>query len=323
MPSFEYESEIGAAVRRELFTTQEVNGITVPRLVKMPGTNGSPPELVLRTYLQWADGTRTYVDNADFILMENGERLWLYPPMCNVASAIFHTWSREDQDDWINSTPDKSSDEMVSEVKEMLKTFVSENLTVHPDSRIDQKSIDILALYIFLTYVYNHYPSMLYLIVEYEDDKMRDRIVDILQRLVFRPFRQRVPSLENTCTTLHSNGGTLLYDVGVVYLDIDNFCSVMNAGDVRGNNVAIVYHNDWKVELFCKLNIYGPKVSFFKKPFPKKLRSLGVYMEVESMPVPKNFKPLDSKQIQKICDKLHRVALGYTVKPPFNLGDET
>ena len=73
-------------------------------------------------------------------------------------------------------------------------------------------TIATLALWVILTYGYPAFDAVPYLMLTGPYDSGKSRVMDLLERMGFRPFADDNPSAATIFRRLHANGGTLLFD---------------------------------------------------------------------------------------------------------------
>jgi hypothetical protein len=196
------EVDVRRVVRPELFHTPSVSGITVPVVLDAGGKLVSR----WRTYLRWADGRREAVDAPDRLVLPDGSVLYVAPNPGEPDRTNPPAWSAESRREWLEGAPAPELGTVFRNVCERFAHYLDFPADAAPGTTAT------LALWTVLTYAYPAWDALPYLFVGGPLASGKSRVLDVLQRLTFRPLSSSSLTAPTLFRTLHAAGGTMLYD---------------------------------------------------------------------------------------------------------------
>ncbi|MBM3982936.1 MAG: hypothetical protein FJ304_22225, partial [Planctomycetes bacterium] len=198
-----HEVDVRSVVRPELFHTPEVSGITVPVKEDVGG------KLVTRnrTYLRWASGNREVVDTPDRLTLPNGEVLYVAPDPGEPSAMSAPAWSADSRRKWLAGGDAPEPGAVFKGVSERIAHFLD-----FGDDGAAPGTTATLALWTILSYCYPAWDAVPYLSVGGPMGSGKSRVLDVLQRLAFRPLSSSNVTGPALFRTLHASGGVVLYD---------------------------------------------------------------------------------------------------------------
>ncbi len=196
------EVDVRCVVRSELFHTANVSGITVPVVLDAGG------KLVprWRTYLRWADGRREVVEVPDRLQLPDSTVLHVAPDPGEPDSANPPAWSAGSRRGWLSGEAAPEPARVFANVCERFAHY----LDFAPDNAPGTTAT--LALWTILSYLYPAWDAVPYLYVGGPMGSGKSRVLDVLQRLAFRPLSSSNLTAPTLFRTLHAAGGTMLFD---------------------------------------------------------------------------------------------------------------
>jgi hypothetical protein len=302
------EVDIRRVVRPELFHTRDVSGITVP--VMLDGAVELIPRW--RTHLRWADGRREVMDVPDRLLMPDGSTLYVHPDPGGPSGSEQYSWSSHSRRSWLEGAdaPDPA----------YVFRAVCEKLAYYLDFPIDDApgTTATLALWSMLTYVYPAWDAMPYLFIGGPMGSGKSRVLDVLQRIVFRPLSSSNLTAPALFRTLHAQGGTMLLDEAERLRQSTpeqaEIQSIFLAGYKQGGCAT-------RLELVgdvyrpVKFDVYGPKALACIAGLPPTLASrcipITMFRSAAGSDKPKRRIDDDPAGWRAIRDNLHVLALEY------------
>lgn len=302
------EVDIRRVVRSELFHTPHVSGITVP--VVLDGAGKLVPRW--RTFLRWTDGRREVVDFSSRLLLPDGSTLYVFPDPGEPSSSDPPAWSSPSRRNWLEC----------GQAPDPIHVFqvVCEKFAHHLDFPADDApaTTATLALWSILTYVYPAWDAVPYLFIGGTMGSGKSRVLDVLQRIVFRPLSSSNLTAPALFRTLHAQGGTMLLDEAErlrqstpEQMEIQ---SVFLAGYKRGGCAT-------RLELVgdvyrpIRFDVYGPKALACIAGLPPTLasRCIPITMFRSAADSDKPKRRIDANPVgwQAVRDDLHVLALEY------------
>jgi hypothetical protein len=286
------EVDIGRVVRPELFHTPAVSGLTVAVVVDAGG------QITPRwqTYLRWEDGRREQVDPPGRVLLPGGSVLYVAPD------------------------PGAPDGEPAPEPALVFRTVCERfaHCLDFPPAEAPGTTA-LLSLWTVFTYVYPAWDAVPYLSVGGPMGSGKSRVLDVLQRLAFRPLASSNVTAPTVFRTLHASGGTLLLDeaerLRQTTPEQQEIRSVFLAGYRRGGCAARLeplpdggYRPVW-------FDVYGPKALACIAGLPPTLASrcipVTMFRSAGDSPKPKRRLDADPAAWQAVRDDLHALALEY------------
>ncbi len=246
------EIDVSQVVRPELLHTADVSGITVA----VAHAEGDTLAAKWRTYLRWADGKREAIDAPKRLTLPDGSALFVAPDPGAPDASIQPAWSSASRAAWLGGAPTPEPKALYWDVRARIRR----HLDFAPDSR--EGAEDTLALWTVLSYVYSAWDSVPYLRIVGPLGSGKSRVLDVLQRMVLRPFSSSNVSASVVFRTLHHRGGVLLLDEAERLKSSDpaqmEIQSILLAGNRRGGRAT---RNELVNDKYqpCDFQVYGPK----------------------------------------------------------------
>ncbi len=300
------EVDVRRVVRPELFHTASVSGITVPVVLDAGG------KLVprWRTHLRWADGRREVADPPDRLLLPDGSVLHVAPDPGEPDAANPPAWSSDSRREWLAGGAAPEPGLVFESVCERFAYY----LDFPPDAAPGTTAT--LALWTMLTYAYPAWDAVPYLGVAGPLGSGKSRVLDVLQRLAFRPFSSSNVSAPTVFRTLHASGGVMLFDEAERLKqstpEQQEIQSVLLAGYRRGGCASRLeaVGDTFKPVQFA---VYGPKALACIAGLPPALASrcipIPMFRSAGDSPKSKRRMDEDPAAWQAVRDDLHALAL--------------
>lgn len=301
-----FEVDPGCIVRPERFILPEVSGLTVPTVTIRDGK----PAGQWKLYLRWANGQREEMPLPQTITI-GGKVAFLHPSPSPPSITMPCGWSADARRRWLASKLAKSPQEVFEEVRERIDYYL--------DFPIDQaeRITATLATWVLLTYCYSAWPAVPYLHFGGAKGSGKTTAFQVLERLAFRAFSASSLTAAVMYRTLHSQGGTLLFDeaerlgtpnraaAGELY-------AMLLAGYKRGGR-AMRIEQIGKSRLPVAFDVFGPKAFACIAGLPPALasRCISIIMLRAAPNSPKLRRRLDQEpeRWQQVRDDLHALAL--------------
>lgn len=301
-----HEIDVRRVVRPELFHTEGVSGVTVPVVLDAGG------KLVARsrTYLQWADGRREAVETPNRLTLPDGSALYVAPDPGEPDGATPPAWSADSRRDWLR---DGAAPEPGLVFRNVCERF-AHYLDFPPDAAPGTTAT--LALWTMFSYVYPAWDAVPYLFVGGPMGSGKSRVLDVLQRLVFRPVYTANLSASVLFRTLHASGGVVLYDEAERMKqstpDQQEIQSMFLSGYRRGG---CAMRNEAVGDSFrpVRFDVFGPKALACIAGLPPTLASrcipVTMFRSAADSDKPKRRLDADPAAWQSVRDDLHVLAL--------------
>jgi hypothetical protein len=197
-----HEVDVCRVVRPELFHTAAVSGITVPVRVDAGGTLVSR----WRTYLRWDDGRREVRDVTDRLALPDGTVLYVAPEPGEPFASDAPAWSAASRTAWLDGAPAPDPSATFKSVCERFNYILDLPPATAPGATAT------LALWVVLSYTYPVCDAVPYLYVGGPLGSGKSRVLEVLQRFVFRPLSSSNLTAPTLFRTLHAQRGVLLLD---------------------------------------------------------------------------------------------------------------
>jgi hypothetical protein len=293
-------------VRPELFHTRVVSGTVIPMTIE---TDGGPcGRWVL--YLQWGDGRRERKELESWIELPRNKRLWLQPVPSAPSPLHQQAWSAESRQAWLAGRQAPAPLDVFSRIRDALDFF----LEFPPTTREDD--LNLLALWIILTYGYPCWTAIPYLWVSGALGSGKSRLFEVLARLVFRPTVSANTTAPALFRALNELGGIMLLDE-VERLrdrtpDVAELMSVLLSGYKKNSPV-------WRLQKVgdeqkrVRFDVFGPKAIAGIGTIPEALasRCIPLVMFRADKQSPKTRRRIDADHARwsALQDDLHQLAL--------------
>jgi len=196
------EVDVSRVVRPELFHTKDVSGITVAVLLDA----GDKLVPRWRTYLRWADGKREVIDAPDRLALPGGNVLYVRPDAGEPPESDPPAWSADSRRAWLDGAEPPDPGAVFKSVCGRFAEF----LDFPTDSAVGTTAT--LALWTVFSYLYPTWDAVPYLYIGGPMGSGKSRVLDVQQRLAFRPISSSNLTAPTLFRTLHANGGTMLFD---------------------------------------------------------------------------------------------------------------
>ncbi|MEO9591623.1 hypothetical protein [Rhodopirellula bahusiensis] len=308
-----YGEELDASqvIRPELIVRRDLSAIAVPRLLDADGK-------VIGDWLlfQRCGDVRRVQRLGDRLDPGDGPSLWLSPvPSEPTAEDVkrFNRWTPQSREAWTNGEPSPTTAETLVMVAERINRYV-----VLPPGDAMEHALT-LAAWVMMTYAYPTLPAVPYLYLAGPPGSGKTRTMDVLSRMVFRPFMTGNASAPVIFRTRHAFGGVLLLDEAERMRDtrspdVQEILSILLSGYRRGGSASRMepkgdgYQNR-------SFDCYGPVVLGCIKGLPPALssRCITVRMMRATKDDPQIERSLDDtpEQAATVLDGLHRWTLDH------------
>ena len=304
------ELDIARIVRPELFITEQVVGIAVPKAIMQDGKATGTYML----YLQYADGKRASVPLTETLDLSDGTRFYLDPSPAAPSPSAIPGWSSRARQKFLAGAAAPNPADIFAAICERLAHYLE-----FPEDRA-AGTIAVLALWIMHTYLHPLFLAVPYLYVGGPTGSGKSRLFEVLCRLAFRPFTSSNISAPTMFRTLHDRGGTLILDEAERLKESTpeavELRSILLAGYKRGGKASRLEPSGDTYRL-VEFDVYGPKAVACINGLPGPLmgRCIVVTMFRASQESPMPRRPIDALplQWQEIRDDLHAMALEYGV----------
>ncbi len=305
------ELDISRIVRPHLFHVSEVSGLLIPVAQVQ---NNSRVQGKWMLCLQRADGRRECVDLVDSLDLGDNERLWFSQRPPAPLPTTISRWSLDGRTEWLSGyEPDLKA--LFTSITNRLLDL----LEFPPDEALGTAST--LTLWTMLTYVYPIWGAVPYLSIGGSLSSGKSRLLDVLGLLVYSPIHSSNLTAPSLFRTLHSQGGTVLFDEAERLND-----RTPDAGEVRSILLA-GYRRGGQATRLEKIGdgfqpmsfeVYGPKAIAGISSMPAALASrcirIMMFRAGKDSPVPRRRVDPAASIWARLRDDLHCMALTYGAK---------
>jgi hypothetical protein len=270
-PPVFYGKELDASqvIRPELVVRSDVSAIAIPRLIDADGTVTGD----WLHFVRCGDARRVQRLN-DRLATGDSPPLWLSPvPSEPTPEDVkrFNRWSLESRDAWTRGEPSPTTAQTLRMVAERINRYV-----ILPPGDAMGHGLT-LAAWVMMTYAYPMLPALPYLYLAGPPGSGKTRTMDVLSRLVFRPFMTGNASAPVIFRTRHTFGGVLLLDEAERMRDarspdVAELLSILLSGYRRGGSASRMepYGDSYRSVSF---DCFGPVVLGCIKGLPPALSS--------------------------------------------------
>ena len=232
-PPIYYGEELDASqvIRPELVIRSDVSALAVPRLLNADGK-------VIGDWLHFVqcNQARRVGRLGDRLQIGDGPALWLSPvPTEPTPEDVkrFNRWTSTSREAWAAGEPSPTTAETLVMVAERINRYV-----VLPPGDSMEHALT-LAAWVMMTYAYPALPAVPYLYLAGPPGSGKTRTMDVLSRMVFRPFMTGNASAPVIFRTRHTFGGVLLLDEAERMRDtrspdVQEILSILLSGYRRG-----------------------------------------------------------------------------------------
>ena len=302
------ELDVSRIVRPERFVVPEVSGLTVA----VPTLCDGRPVGRWMLYLRWADGTREVKDLPDSLPLAGGSKLWIHPTPGQPGIQQSPAWAGGDRKAWLDEEEPPDPAEVFKRLCKCIAYFID-----FPEQQAPGITAT-LALWVVLTYTYPAWPAIPYLYLGGPAGSGKTRVFEVLSRLVFRPLQSSNMTGAALFRTLHSRGGTLLYDeaerLKQSIPDVGEINSMLLAGYKRGGR-ATRLEPVGDTFRTVEFDVFGPKALACVRGLPEALfsRCIPVMMFRAGKDSPKPRRHLDDcgGRWRALRADLHAITLEY------------
>ncbi len=300
--------DIRRIVRPELFHTADVSGITVPVVLDAGGAIVGR----WRSYLRWRDGRREVIDRPERIPLSDGSALHVHPDPGEPPGSHPPGWSAPSRRAWLDgaAAPDPAA------VFRAVCERIAHYLDFPPETATGTAAT--VALWAVLTYAYPAWDAVPYLFLGGPMGSGKSRVMEVLQRLVFRPLSTSNLTAPALFRTVHTQGGVLLFDEAERLRqgtpEVQELQSVFLAGYKRGGSATRL---EAVGDTFrpVQFDVFGPKALACIAGLPPVLASrcipVMMFRAPEDSPKPKRRLDADPAGWQAVRDDLHVLALEF------------
>jgi len=296
-------------VRAELFHTAQVSGILEAKTLIGCGR----PTAQWYLYLRFADGTRDVRDPVEVLELPDGSQLYLRLPSGPPHVQRQQQWSSASRAAWMRGEVAPAPAAVFRSLCDQIAKFVEFPV----ESTVDQTAT--VAVWVLLTYAYPAWHAVAYLHMTGATGSGKTQILEVLERLVFRPFNSSSLTGPALFRTLDDRGGTLLFDeaegLSVRDTATGDLVRILLAGYKRGHPATRLRGDpdgNWITEEF---DVYGPKALAGIATLPPALssRCIRISMIRAAPGSPRLRRRLDENPLEwmRLRDDLHVVALEY------------
>jgi hypothetical protein len=191
----------GRVVRPERFILPDVSGLAVPRRIDRGGEIVS--EWML--HLRWRDGTRVVIPLPE-VLSVGSERVFITPRPPEPPPGMLPGWSAASRAEWLAGSSPMPPDE----VCRLLIEGFAKYLDLPPDTAAG--TVAMLSCWSLLTYLSPGLGAVPYVAVSGPMGSGKSRILELLQKVAFRPLLTSSTSEAAIFRSLHAFGHTALLD---------------------------------------------------------------------------------------------------------------
>jgi hypothetical protein len=302
------ELDVSRFVRPERFLLPDVSGLTVGTPILRDGAPAGNWTL----YLHWADGKREAIALPDSLALPDGATLWVFPTPAAPSPTEPVRWSNLSRKAWLDGAEPVDPAEVFQKLCKCIAYFVD-----FPECRAAGTTAT-LALWAVLTYCYPAWSAIPYLYLGGPAESGKTRVFEVLSRLVFRPLQSSNLSAASLFRTLHSKGGTLLFDEAERLKesapDVSEVKSMLLAGYKRGGRATRLepVGDTFKTVEF---DVYGPKAMACIRGLPPALASRCIstimFRAAKDSPKPRRRIDAHAERWQTLRDDLHRLAMDW------------
>jgi hypothetical protein len=309
-PSAEQLQEVDVCwvVRPELFHTPYVSGIVIPATFDSGGKLGSR----WRLYLQWGTGKREVIDLPDRIVLPDKSVLFFQPDPGEPPESEPPRWSARSREEWLTGTGTPDPGKIFRRLCQQVAYYLDFPHETAPGTAAT------IALWVILTYVFPAWDSVPYLSIGGPAGSGKTRVLDVIERLVFRPICTSNMTAACLFRSLHARGGTLLYDEAEQLRqstpEAGEKLSVLLAGYKKGGTATRLepVGDSFRPTQF---QVYGPKVLACIAGLPPTLASRCIpvlmFRSGADSEKPKRRLDEDPTRWEDLRADLHALALGY------------
>jgi hypothetical protein len=197
----EVELVDGQIIRPDCFHLDDLSGISVARQLLKDGE----PHMDWVLYLRHANGSRTVQELKPHLELDE-RRLYVRPMPPAPHPGMAGGWSLAGRKQWLAGRADASPEKLYGDMAAALANF----LDLPTDTTAG--TISTLICWVMLTYISPAFSAVPYLLLSGPAGSGKSRVLELLERLAFRPFSASNLTNAVLFRSLDSFGGTLLLD---------------------------------------------------------------------------------------------------------------
>jgi hypothetical protein len=299
----------GQLIRPDCFFLGDLSGIAVARQMLKEGE----PRMEWVVYKREADGARGVQELKPFLTLGD-RRLYVRPMPPTPFPEMTGGWSSAARERWLANGTEISPSRLYEGMAEAFAKFL--DLPAHTAGG----TISTLICWVMLTYIFPAFSAVPYLLLSGPAGSGKSRVLELLERLVFRPLSASNLTNAVLFRTLSSFGGTLLLDEAEQLRDnrspeVKELMSSLLAGYRAGKFVCRMEPTADGAFSLAHFGVYGPKAIACINEVPAPLASRCIQIAMFRSP-PGSSKPRqrlgDSDSLwQRLRDAAHAIALDF------------
>ena len=307
--SNEAELVDGQIIRPDCFHLGGLSGISIARQLLKDGE----PHMDWVLYVRHADGGRTVQELKPHLQLDQ-RRLYVRPMPPAPHPGMAGGWSRAGRNQWLASGAETSPEKLYIDMAEALTRFLD-----LPKETV-AGTISTLVCWIMLTYIFPAFSAVPYLLLSGPAGSGKSRVLELLERLAFKPFSASNLTNAVLFRSLNSFGGTLLLDEAEQLRDnrspeVKELMSSLLAGYRAGKFVCRMEPTAEGAFSLSHFAVYGPKAIACINEVPTPLSQRCIQIAMFRSP-PGSDKPrqrLESFDLlwQTLRDAAHAIALDF------------
>lgn len=188
-------------VRPDCFYFDDISGISVARQLLKNGE----PHMDWVLYVRHADGSRTVQEMKPHLQLDQ-RRLYVRPMPPAPHPGMAGGWSSFGRKQWLAGRAEASPERLYVGMSEAFANF----LDLPEDTATG--TVSTLICWVMLTYIFPAFSAVPYLLLSGPAGSGKSRVLELLERLAFRPFSASNLTNAVLFRSLNSFGGTLLLD---------------------------------------------------------------------------------------------------------------
>src|SRR5262245_12473752 len=302
------EVDIRQVIRPEQFHTPGASGITIPVQLDI----GGKLERAGKTHVRYADGQRSVIELNERLEVPGVGTLYVCPSQAIPVAVGGPAWSANARKKWLEGEPAPTASDLFR------KLCIQINRFIDLPAPTRKGTLAAVALWIMLTYCYLAWSAIPYLNISGPIGSGKTRLLAVLAKLVFGPHVSSNMTGPALFRTLHTQGGTLLYDeaerLREFTPEMQELRSMLLAGYKRGGRATRL---DKVGETYqpTQFDVYGPKALACIQGLPPVLASRCIEVRLLRAEPDSNRarRRIDGDDVrwQGLRDHLHSFALEY------------
>jgi hypothetical protein len=305
----EVELVDGQVIRPDCFHLGDLSGISVARQLLKNGE----PHMDWVLYVRHADGGRVVQELKPYLQLDE-RRLYVRPVPPAPYPGMAGGWSPAGRNQWLAGRAEASPEKFYSDTAAALARF----LDLPPDTAAG--TISTLICWVTLTYIFPAFSAVPYLLLSGPAGSGKSRVLELLERLAFKPFSASNLTNAVLFRSLNSFGGTLLLDEAEQLRDnrspeVKELMSSLLAGYRSGKFVCRMEPTAEGGFSLSHFAVYGPKAIACINEVPAPLAQRCIQIPMFRSP-PGSDKPRQRLEAfdsiwQALRDAAHAIALDF------------